>query len=125
MVAVERPLGLTRHAVTESTTQQLVSAMDAYPEDYVAHNLPFVLLSGLEASSDDDLQCVRADYPLLRERGVKIYSDFPPLTGSVAEELRRVLLEENAFRAPWDTSEDAHASSSRIEYKIRSVGRVG
>ncbi|KAI2998229.1 hypothetical protein CBS147346_8297 [Aspergillus niger] len=97
--------------------------MDAYPEDYVAHNLPFVLLSGLEASTDDDLQCVRADYPLLRERGVKIYSDFPPLTGSVAEELRRVLLEENAFRAPWDTSEDTHASSSRFGYKIRSVGR--
>ncbi|PYI01747.1 hypothetical protein BO78DRAFT_401122 [Aspergillus sclerotiicarbonarius CBS 121057] len=97
--------------------------MDAYPEDYVAHNLPFILLSGLEASSDDDLQHVRADYPLLREKGVKIYSDFPPLSGSVAEELRRVLLEEDASRVPWDSRDDAYANPAKFEYKIKSVGR--
>ncbi|PWY81793.1 hypothetical protein BO70DRAFT_315091 [Aspergillus heteromorphus CBS 117.55] len=97
--------------------------MDAYPEDYVAHNLPFILLSGLESSSDDDQQPVRADYPLLKDKGVKIYSDFQPLSGSVAEELRRVLLEEDASRVPWEPRDDAYADPSKFEYRIKSIGR--
>jgi hypothetical protein len=98
--------------------------MDAYPEDYVVHNLPFLLLSGLEPDSEDDLGPSCTNYPLLDEKGVKIYSDFPPLSGSVAEELREILLTQDASRAPWDARDDIHARSPEVEYKIKSVGRV-
>ncbi|PYH95861.1 hypothetical protein BO71DRAFT_482596 [Aspergillus ellipticus CBS 707.79] len=94
--------------------------MDAYPEDYVAHNLPFILLSGLETSPDSDPQPIWVDYPLLRDKGVRIYSDFQPLSGPVAEELRRVLLEKNA---PHGLKDDVYEDSSKFEYRIKSVGR--
>ncbi|KAE8393951.1 Gryzun, putative trafficking through golgi-domain-containing protein [Aspergillus alliaceus] len=97
--------------------------MDAYPEDYVVHNLPFVLLSGLETDSENDLGSSCPNYPLLHERGVHIYSDFPPLSGSTAEELRKILLAEDASRAPWEPSDDILAKFAGFEYKIKSVGR--
>ncbi|GAB1209002.1 hypothetical protein APSETT445_007767 [Aspergillus pseudonomiae] len=98
--------------------------MDAYPEDYVAHNLPFVLLSGLEPESEDGLGSSCTDYPLLHEKGVHIYSDLPPLGGSTAEELREILLAEDASRTPWEARENALVESAGIEYKIKSVGRI-
>ncbi|KAE8379426.1 Gryzun, putative trafficking through golgi-domain-containing protein [Aspergillus bertholletiae] len=97
--------------------------MDAYPEDYVVHNLPFILLSGLEPASEDGPKSNRIDYPLLHERGVHIYSDLPPLSGSTAEELREILLAEDASRAPWEARENTSVKSAGIEYKIKSVGR--
>lgn len=98
--------------------------MDAYPEDYVVHNLPFVLLSGLEPDSEDGLGSSCPDYPLLHERGVHIYSDLPPLSGSTAEELREILLAEDASRTPWEARENILVEPAGTEYKIKSVGRV-
>lgn len=98
--------------------------MDAYPEDYVVNNLPFILLSGLDATTEDDLEPKQAEFPLLREKGLRIYSDFPPLSGPTAKELRDVLVEEDASAAPWEPPEDLNTDSSQISYKIKSVGRV-
>ncbi|GMF81102.1 unnamed protein product [Aspergillus oryzae] len=97
--------------------------MDAYPEDYVVHNLPFVLLSGLVPDSEDGLESCYTDYPLLHEKGVHIYSDLPPLSGSTAEELREILLAEDASRTPWEARENTIVGSAGTEYKIKSVGR--
>ena len=97
--------------------------MDAYPQDYVTHNLPLVLLSGLESESKDEPESV--DYPLLREKGVKIDSDFPPVSGSTAEELRSVLLDEDASQVAWNAREDTNARLFGVGYKIKSIGRVG
>ncbi|OGM43758.1 hypothetical protein ABOM_006876 [Aspergillus bombycis] len=97
--------------------------MDAYPEDYVAHNLPFILLSGLEPDSEDGSRPSCTEYPLLHEKGVHIYSDLPPLSGSTAEELREILLAEDASRTPWEAKEVILVESAGIEYKIKSVGR--
>ncbi|GES65143.1 Gryzun trafficking through golgi-domain-containing protein [Aspergillus terreus] len=97
--------------------------MDAYPEDYLARNLPFVLVSGLEPTAEHDSETDEVAYPLLQEKGVQIYSDFPPLTGAIAEELRRALLEEDASKAPWDTNEETRTTASGVEYRIRSIGR--
>lgn len=99
--------------------------MDAYPQDYVNHNLPLVLLSGLEADAEDDSRSV-VNYPLLAEKGSKIFSDFPPLSGAVAEELRRVLLEEDGSQMPWraGTTSNGNSLSTHITYRIRSSGRV-
>ncbi|KAJ5587908.1 uncharacterized protein N7459_003673 [Penicillium hispanicum] len=89
--------------------------MDAYPEDYVNHNLPLVLLSGLEADSEDGSSSSRAQ-DLLR---------FSPLSGAVAEELRRVLLEEDGSQMPWrsTTGSNGNPSSPNMGYRIKSTGR--
>lgn len=96
--------------------------MDAYPEDYVNHNLPLVLLSGLEAGVEDG-HGAPVDYPLT-ETGPKIFSDFPPLSGAVAEELRSALLEEDGSERPWRSTATPNATAPLIRYKIKSTGRV-
>ncbi|KAI9039510.1 uncharacterized protein KD926_009384 [Aspergillus affinis] len=97
--------------------------MDAYPEDYVVNNLPFILLSGLEATAEDDPEPKQVEYPLLHEKGVRIYSDFPPLNGPSATALRDVLVGEDASAAPWEPREGLDTESPGIKYKIKSVGR--
>ncbi|KAL2872204.1 uncharacterized protein BJX67DRAFT_102450 [Aspergillus lucknowensis] len=99
--------------------------MDAYPQHYVAHNLPFILLSGLETEdTQTDAKTEEIGFPLLNNRGVKIESDFPPLDGPIAEELRTLFLDEDASRDPWGTQDDNYAEKTRIEYKIKSAGRI-
>jgi hypothetical protein len=99
--------------------------MDAYPEDYVNHNLPLVLLSGLETDPEDG-PSPSVEYPLLHERGRKIFSDFPLLSGAVAEDLRRVLLEEDGSNIPWRAglSSSGNSAAPHIAYRIKSTGRV-
>lgn len=97
--------------------------MDAYPEDYVNHNLPLILLSGLEAGVEDN-NGSSVDYPLLAETGPRIFSDFPPLSGAVAEELRRALLEEDGSQKPWRSTASTNGTAPQIGYKIKSIGRV-
>lgn len=102
--------------------------MDAYPEDYVAHNRPLILLSGLEAEPSNDESNVSVDYyPLLQEKGVKIDSDFPPLLGSSAAELRNILLRKDASEvigSPPNATKPKKTRSSGAGFKIKSVGRV-
>ncbi|KAL2831979.1 Gryzun, putative trafficking through golgi-domain-containing protein [Aspergillus cavernicola] len=98
--------------------------MDAYPQHYVGHNLPFVLLSGLETTdAQTEPKTEETLYPFLNENPLKIESDYPILNGPVAEELRSVFLSEDASRAPWDPLDDAFAGDSKVEFKIKSVGR--
>ncbi|KAL4868171.1 hypothetical protein BDV12DRAFT_170185 [Aspergillus spectabilis] len=97
--------------------------MDAYPEPYVAHNLPFILLSGLETDDHETVLKTQEQTDPLNKNGIGIESDFPPLTGPVAEELRGVFLSEDASRAPWEPHFDADAQNPQVGYKIKSVRR--
>ncbi|KAL4930053.1 uncharacterized protein BDV17DRAFT_259725, partial [Aspergillus undulatus] len=95
--------------------------MDAYPQPYVVNNLPFILLCGLEADGAQQNQNTEETvYPLLNENGFLIESDFPPLDGSVAEELRGVFLSEAVLQGLRD---DVSTDSPKAEYKIKSAGR--
>lgn len=94
--------------------------MDAYPEDSVDHNLPLILLSGLEAVAENVPDPNSLEYPSLLEKGAQIESDFPALSGAVAEELRQIFLEEDASHAPWHSR-----TSSGAGLRLKSVGRVG
>ncbi|KAL4975479.1 Gryzun, putative trafficking through golgi-domain-containing protein [Aspergillus desertorum] len=94
--------------------------MDAYPRPYIANNLPLILLCGLEADgAKTKREAEETDYPLLRENGILIESDFPPLEGSVAEELRDVFLSEAAPQSQDDGCEGTAIGG----YKVRSIGR--
>ncbi|OQE37866.1 hypothetical protein PENCOP_c009G04360 [Penicillium coprophilum] len=98
--------------------------MDAYPEDYVNHNLPLVLLAGLEADPEID-PATSSSYPLLLEKGTHIFSDFPPLGGAVAEELRSLLLKEDSSQMPWKSrvTVTGNTTTANIGYRIKSSGR--
>ncbi|KAI9367705.1 Gryzun, putative trafficking through golgi-domain-containing protein [Aspergillus egyptiacus] len=97
--------------------------MDAYPQHYVARNLPFILLSGLENDGLDTQAGSGREgpgYPLLNNNSSNIESDFPPLDGPVAEELRSIFLDEDASQ---DTQDGSYKDDSSIQCKIKSVGR--
>ena len=98
--------------------------MNAFPSDYIVHNLPLLLVSGLESQLSTDHDTVDHSKVLLHEGGFRIKTDTPPVTGTVAETLWEILLGSDASAANWN----ARAISAKEYgggYRIRSVGRVG
>ncbi|KAJ9627661.1 hypothetical protein H2203_002873 [Taxawa tesnikishii (nom. ined.)] len=59
--------------------------MEAYPDDYITHNLPLVVLSGLENASATTPSSSPDGFDF--GRGTRITSDLPCLSGSRAEHL--------------------------------------
>jgi hypothetical protein len=98
--------------------------MNAFPADYVVHNLPLLLFSGLEPESNKEQAAVDHAKVLLQEGGFRIKTDAPPVSGDVADILRESLLQSDASLANWNGKAIA-AKEYAGGYKIRSVGRVG
>lgn len=96
--------------------------MEAYPKDYITHNLPLILLSGLGEVNEDPSQTT--SYPLLHENGFRITSDLPPVTGSNAEQLRQTFLDADASKARWNGRHDKERPYS-IGFRVKEAGRVG
>src|SRR5215469_9040986 len=97
--------------------------MDAYPKDYVAHSLPFILISGLGDSFDHDGCPVEEQYPLLKENGIQIESDFPTLTGSFADDLLSAFRDHDASDAP----SNSRAHTSQVVgngWRVKTINRV-
>lgn len=97
--------------------------MDAYPEDYVAHNLPLILLSGLGSDTEDSSEDFHGP-SAFGGAGIRIFSDFPNLTDGTAEELLQLLLDEDGSTAPWNARHNA-GSTGGIGFRVKKVGRVG
>lgn len=95
--------------------------MDAYPNNYIVHNLPLVLLSGI--AHEEGVSNSSPEYPSLHERGTTIESDFPLLTGPLVENLRAAFIDHDATDAPWRPSNDVGRSNG-IPLKIRIIKRV-
>ena len=96
--------------------------MEAYPKDYIAHNLPLIILSGLGSADEDASQT--ASYPLLHENGFRITSDLPPVTGSNAEQLKHSFLDADASNAPWNGRHDKDRLHN-TGFRVKEAGRVG
>lgn len=96
--------------------------MDAYPNHYVVHNLPLLLLSGIGDDRTDNAPTV-PEYPSLHDRGTLIESDFPVLSGPLVDSLRAAFHDHDASDAPWKPPTDAGRSSG-IPLRIRNIGRV-
>lgn len=96
--------------------------MNAYPEDYVVHNLPLILLSGLQEGQDDSTSGDRTR-AFLSEGGFRITTDLPEVRSDAAQTLLEALLKHDSTDKPW------HERGSQAEhngvFRIRSVGRVG
>ncbi len=98
--------------------------MEAFPDDYVAHNLPLIVLSGIghdEQAASESTECSRH---LLQEGGFRVRTNIPPLTDPAAEILLQTFLR---FDSTSDSSNNKSlsASDSPGAFKIKRVGRVG
>ncbi|KAK5946481.1 hypothetical protein PMZ80_000624 [Knufia obscura] len=96
--------------------------MEPYPADYVVHNLPLVILSGLEPSkAETPIGEITQEF--LGDGGFRIRAELAPLHHPLTKDLRATLLSYDRSDAPWrsqstDKTEQIHA------FKIRSVGRA-
>lgn len=98
--------------------------MEAFPKDYVDHNLPLICLSGIGHDEQAASEPERRSGSLLKDGGFKIRTDVPPLTDAAAEIVLRAFLN---FDSSNDTLNTAAASTrnSPGAFKIKTVGRVG
>ncbi|KAK5091067.1 hypothetical protein LTR05_001247 [Lithohypha guttulata] len=97
--------------------------MNSYPDDYVVHNLPLVILTGLEANSSAETPFGEKSFQFLGDGGFRIRAELPPLYHPLTADLRAALLAHDHSKAAWhspstDKTEQAHV------FKIRSVGRA-
>ena len=106
----------------DCNTEKRIPSMEAYPKDYITHNLPLIILSGLGLVDEELLQA--ASYPLLHQNGFRITSDLPPVTGSTAEGLRRTFLDTDASKAHWNGRHDKERLYN-IGFRGKETGRVG
>ena len=97
--------------------------MEAFGDDYVAHNLPLILLSGLgELSRDQDPDSAPAARTL-HDGGFRVKVDLPVLQGNLAQYIRNAFQSHDGSDAAW-RMQTPPSSQSRL-FKVRSVGRVG
>jgi hypothetical protein len=97
--------------------------MDVYPPDYLVHNLPLVMLSGLASSQDPEP--ASCNYPLLQENGVRITSGLLPVTSPNAGPLLQYFLELDASHAPWSSKAANKDVVGSMRFRVKVVGRVG
>jgi trafficking protein particle complex subunit 11 len=117
--------------------------MDAYPADSVIQNRPFLLVCGFppsrsrddgaENAPEDSLEAspealpealsLEDQYPEMKDHPIIIESDFPPVTGPVADALRAVFDAQNAAHVPWNSRGDpAHVPPHGL--RVKTTGRV-
>jgi hypothetical protein len=99
--------------------------MEAYPKDYVEHNLPLIVLSGLPSQSDPSKEAPEQSRNPLLEGGFRIRTDAAPLTGSAAESLLQAFLAGDSSDAPWNNRPTPVKGDNGGTFRIKSVGRVG
>ncbi|OAL37305.1 hypothetical protein AYO20_03481 [Fonsecaea nubica] len=96
--------------------------MDRFPQDYVLHNLPLLLLSGLDSRSPSEPDPVVKTHDFLHEGGFRIKVDAPIVSGPLAEQLLESFCEQDASDLPWH-SQYSTSRSGRV-FRIVKVGRV-
>ncbi|KAI1827267.1 Gryzun, putative trafficking through golgi-domain-containing protein [Xylaria intraflava] len=89
--------------------------MDGYPLGSLDHNVPFLAISGLSASPTKPLL---AD-PELRERGVLVRSELPPVDSREARVILRFIQDADSTNLPWHLRDNP----KRYRFKIKVIGR--
>ena len=107
-------------------TGSILPTMDAYPAEYLQHNLPYIVLSGLgEAPQEDGKSLGSSTSPLLLDDAPHIFSDLPPVTSEVAQQLRECFLKANADVAAWDgRAHRSHSWARSMAFTMKVTGRV-
>lgn len=100
------------------------SAMDAYPQVYLTHNLPFLLLSGLPLKDQTPgPQGPQLDTGLAIPTPYKVTSELAPLTSDTACQIRDAFLEAAAGAESWDGRAHRDRAGS-LGYVMKHIGRV-
>ena len=86
--------------------------MDGYAPAYVAHNVPYLVISGLGSAERS-----HAD---IKVAGVHITSDMPPVDSEIAEVLTRNFKDSDASSISWNS----RTSGGRKKFRVKIVGRV-
>jgi trafficking protein particle complex subunit 11 len=97
--------------------------MDQLPQDYVLHNLPLLLLSGLSTKDPAEPDPSGKTYESLHQGGFRIKVDASPVQGPLAQLLLLSFCDQDASNVSWHTQ--SFASRNGKIFKIATVGRVG
>ncbi|KAI0973250.1 Gryzun, putative trafficking through golgi-domain-containing protein [Xylaria arbuscula] len=89
--------------------------MDAYPPGSLDYNVPLLVVSGL---GPNPAKPPPAD-PELRERGILVRSDLPPVETREAKAILRVIQDADATRLPWQSQDNP----KRFKFKVKTIGR--
>lgn len=96
--------------------------MEAFPSDFVVHNLPLIVLSGLATSKEADPP--PPVHHVLPGRAVtNINSEIAPVEGERAKELLDEFLRADGTNAPWN-ARGLGRRGITYGFRMRSVGRV-
>lgn len=99
--------------------------MDAYAPEFVTHETPLLLVSGLGAPEEhSDVDTTPAySYPQLAENGARVTSSVPPVTTPAGELLLLHLLQVDSAGI-WAGRTADKLKSQTPAWRIRAVGRV-
>ncbi|KAK0365633.1 hypothetical protein LTR94_006224 [Friedmanniomyces endolithicus] len=92
--------------------------MQAYPQEYVEHNLPLVFLSGLGERQDHT-----GVAPSKRENGTRIVTGSAECSGVRARQLLDQLLNLDGSKQPWN-AQALPGPSSTLKWRMRTIGRT-
>lgn len=95
--------------------------MDIYPREYIRHELPLVLLSGLGEQED---QGTAGQTDSRQASGSRIINGSPECFGDRATQLLDQLLIHDGSDVPWDSS-TLPRTSGQFKYRLKAIGRVG
>ncbi|KIV88250.1 hypothetical protein PV10_07949 [Exophiala mesophila] len=96
--------------------------MDCYPDTFVTHNLPLVVVSGLEASDEHTLDPSGKAHNFLLQGGFRVRTDAAPVSGEISKHLLQAFRDLDGSSVPWHAQ--ALASRSSKPCKISYTGRV-
>lgn len=85
--------------------------MDGYAPAYVAHNIPYLVVSGLG---------VHAKEAARKDGGVRISSEIPPLESEDANALLKYFKDSDGTNLAWNGREH----SGRNRFRVKTIGRV-
>lgn len=85
--------------------------MDGYAPAYVAHNVPLLVVSGLDSQAQEKSTL---------EDGVRITSEIPPVESEDGQILLRHFKDSDAGNLAWNAREH----SVRNKFRVKTVGRV-
>ena len=90
--------------------------MDAYPPEYIAHNFPLVVLSGLSALPEDEQEQPNSRGPLIRAQS-------PLVKSERKDELLQDFLKATGDDQDW-SGKGSRLANPVIGYRFKVVGRV-
>ncbi|KAI1631354.1 Gryzun, putative trafficking through golgi-domain-containing protein [Biscogniauxia mediterranea] len=90
--------------------------MDEYPSGSLDYDVPFLVVSGLTSTPTKPL----LTDPSLREQGVLIRSELPPIDSREVKDIVRFIQDSDVTSLPWSSLDH---SSRRHRFKVKTIGR--